>query len=98
MSNFSESDKRRRSRLRIKLDVLRVLQNSPKPMMEVASVLGTHFYTARNAMIALKKEGLIRKNGNVYVLTDKGREVIPRLERIVTLDDEVRKLMRELDI
>ncbi len=98
MSNLSESDIRRRTKLRTKLDILKVLQDSPRPMMEIARVLGTHFYTVRNAMIALKKEGLIMKDGKVYVITDKGREVIPMMERIVALDDEVRKLMKELDI
>jgi len=98
MSNFSKRDNRRRSRIRMKLEVLKVLKDSPRTISEVANILSTHFYTVRNVMIALKKKGLVEKDGDAYTITEKGLNVIPMLEQIVSLDDEVRRLMKELDM
>ncbi len=82
----------------MKLEVLKVLKDSPRTISEVANILSTHFYTVRNVMIALKKKGLVEKDGDAYTITEKGLNVIPMLEQIVSLDDEVRRLMKELDM
>ncbi len=58
----------------------------------------THFYTTGNALIALKKKGLVIKNDRVYVITEKGRQVLPVLKQIVELDNEIDKLLSTIDV
>jgi predicted transcriptional regulator len=98
MNNFSENQKVKRSRLRNKLEVLKTLEANPQTVTQIADLLGTHFYTVKNVIVQLKRKGLVEKKDSLYMITDKGRDTIPTLEKIVDLDDQIRQMMRKIDI
>jgi len=84
--------------LKIKYEILSALEQRPMPAGELSRLLNTHFYTARNALTALSKKGLVTREYREYTITEKGRQVLPVLKKVIELYDEMDRLLSTIDV
>ncbi len=68
------------------------------PAGELSRLLNTHFYTARNALTALLKKGLVERGYREYKITEKGRQALPVLRKVVELYDQIDQLLSTIDV
>ncbi len=97
-SKMPKSYKRKRNQLKIKYEILSVLAQQPMPAVELSKKINTHFYTTRNTLTALLKKGLITREYREYKITEKGRQVLPVLRKVIELYDEMDQLLSTIDV
>ncbi len=93
-----QSHIRRRNKLKIKYEILNVLTQKPMSIDELSEKISTHFYTTRNALIALSRKGLVEKDYREYKITEKGRQALPVLRKVVELYDQIDQLLSTIDV
>lgn len=98
MNGLPKSHVKKRNQLKIKYEILNILAQREMPAGELSRALNTHFYTTRNALTALSKKGLVERSYREYKITEKGRQALPILKKVVELYDEIDQLLSTIDV
>jgi predicted transcriptional regulator len=96
--SIPKSHVRKRNQLKIKYEILSMLAQQQMPAGELSRKIGTHFYTTRNALTALLKKGLVERDYHEYKITEKGRQTLPVLKKVIELYDEIDQLLSTIDV
>lgn len=90
-------NKKKRSDYEIIYDILSALVEGPIPKTRLIYRASLTYLTATKYISYLEKQNLITKQGDLFYITDKGKEVRSLLEVYKTKANEIKDLVQKLE-
>ncbi|BFH74646.1 winged helix-turn-helix domain-containing protein [Sulfurisphaera javensis] len=90
-------NKKKRSDYEIIYDILNALKDGPIPKTRLIYRAGLTYLTATRYIPYLEKQNLIKKEGDLYHLTEKGKEVRSLLEVYKAKASEIKEIVQKLE-
>ncbi|GAA5419058.1 hypothetical protein Stok01_01014 [Sulfurisphaera tokodaii] len=90
-------NKKKRTDYEIIYDILNALKDGPIPKTRLIYRAGLTYLTATKYIPYLEKQNLIKKEGDLYHITEKGEEVRKLLEIYKVKANEIKEIVSKLE-